>query len=81
MLAHDSNTRASRSCLSLQVKAGFLLNCLCSGVVTLATETWGDAFFDYDYIPWEDDCSENCTNITSYMQAAVVNATVLQMQY
>ena len=34
------------------LKAGALLNVICVAGLTLATETWGVALFDFDEIPW-----------------------------
>ncbi len=38
--------------LSLKVKAGAILNVICTAVLLLANHTWGDAFFEFDVIPW-----------------------------
>ena len=40
-----------------------MLNVFCAVIVTIATETWGDAFFDYSYIPWEVDGNDTITTI------------------
>ena len=40
------------------LKAGALLNVICVAGLTLATETWGVALFDFDEIPWGN------TNVT-----------------
>ena len=36
----------------LQIKAGFMLNIIGTGVIALASHTWGIVFFDLVKIPW-----------------------------
>ena len=47
------------SCL-FQVKAGSFLNVGCVLVMTLAVYTWGDAYFDFDLLPWIE-CNSTTT--------------------
>ncbi len=50
--------------LCFQMKAGSLVNILCVLVVTLATFTWGMAYFEFDSVPWAND-TVSATTITA----------------
>ena len=48
------------------MKAGFVMNIMCIGVLTLAINTWGNALFNLDSFPeWADGKIVNGNNATA----------------
>ena len=63
-----------------QVKAGLFMNLMCILVLTLATNTWGKAYFKFDHYPdWAGKSNATASisgNATAFLYGTGVNATL-----